>query len=194
MHITVFFASPRGAQSNTRALLDPFLDTWRAQGHTAEEFSLFDLDLKPCLACRGCQTDWTGPACVLHDDMAPLFDAALRSDILLLAAPIHSWSCPAPMKALLDRFVYALNKYYGPRGRGPALLSGKALAVLTTCGYRPENGADLFIEAARRWCKHSGVRYLGALAERHLGYDKPFMDAEKAAHARSFALQLLETR
>lgn len=192
MHMTVLFASPRGAHSNTRALLVPFLETWRAAGHTAEMFSLFDLHIEPCRACRGCQVDWEHPACVLADDMPAIFDAALRSDILLLAAPIHSWFCPAPMKAALDRFVYAMNKYYGPRGRGPSLLSGKSLAILTTCGYRPEKGADLFIEGMRRWCRHTDMRYVDALTERHLGYDHTFMDAEKKNRARAFARSLMQ--
>lgn len=192
MHVTVLFASPRAAHSNTRALLVPFLETWRAAGHTAEVFSLFDLHIEPCRACRGCQMDWEHPACVLADDMPAIFDAVLRSDILLLAAPIHSWFCPAPMKAALDRFVYALNKYYGPRGRGPSLLSGKSLAILTTCGYRPEKGADLFIEGMRRWCRHTDMRYVDALTERHLGYDHTFMDAEKEARARAFARSLMQ--
>ena len=65
MHMTVLFASPRAAHSNTRALLVPFLETWRAAGHTAEVFSLFDLHIEPCRACRGCQMDWEHPACVL---------------------------------------------------------------------------------------------------------------------------------
>ena len=186
------FASPRAAHSNTRALLVPFLETWRAAGHTAEVFSLFDLHIEPCRACRGCQVDWEHPACVLADDMPAIFDAVLCSDILLLAAPIHSWFCPAPMKAALDRFVYAMNKYYGPRGRGPSLLSGKSLAILTTCGYRPEKGADLFIEGMRRWCRHTDMRYVDALTERHLGYDHTFMDAEKEACARAFARSLMQ--
>ena len=53
MHMTVLFASPRAAHSNTHALLVPFLETWRAAGHTAEVFSLFDLHIEPCRACRG---------------------------------------------------------------------------------------------------------------------------------------------
>lgn len=193
MHMTVFFASPRGRHSNTAALLLPFLETWRAAGHTAEVFSLFEMHIEPCSACRGCQQDWERPACVIADDMPAMFDAVLRSDILLLAAPIHSWSCPAPMKAALDRLVYAMDKYYGPRGKGPALLSGRSLAILTTCGYRPERGADLFIEGMHRWCRHTDMRYLGALAERHLGYDRPFMDEEKEARARAFARELMRT-
>lgn len=192
MHLTVLFASPRGRESNTRALLEPFLEEWRGAGHTAQVFSLFDMHIEPCRACRGCQSDWEHPACVVDDDMTAVFDAALGSDILLLAAPIHSWFCPAPMKAALDRLVYAMDKYYGDRGKGPALLAGKGMAVLTTCGYRPEKGADLFTEGMRRWCKHSGMRYLGELAERHTGYGHPFMDGEKESRARAFARKLEE--
>ena len=192
MKCTVLFASPRGEASNTLAVTRPVTDALTQAGWEVERFSLYDMDIQPCRACRGCQMDWEHPACVLADDMPAIFDAALCSDILLLAAPIHSWFCPAPMKAALDRFVYALNKYYGPRGRGPSLLSGKSLAILTTCGYRPEKGADLFIEGMRRWCRHTDMRYVDALTERHLGYDHTFMDAEKEARARAFARALMQ--
>lgn len=191
MHMTVLFASPRGRDSNTLSLLEPLLAEWTAAGHTAQTFSLYDLEIRACRACRGCQQDWTSPACVLQDDMQPIFEDVLRCDILLLAAPIYSWFCPAPMKAALDRLVYAMDKFYGPRGKGPALMQGKALALVTTCGYRPEKGTDLFAEGLRRWCHHTGLRWLGTLAERHMGYDRPFMDEEKAAHAQAFAQELL---
>ena len=42
----------------------------------------------------------------------------------------------------------------------------------------------------RRYCKHSRLRYLGSHAERHLGYDVPFMDGEKEARTRTFAREL----
>ena len=71
-----------------------------------------------------------------------------------------------------------------------ALGAGKAMALLLTCGYRPEQGCDLFEEGMRRYCKHSRLRYLGSHAERHLGYDVPFMDGEKEARTRTFAREL----
>ena len=94
-----------------------------------------------------------------------------------------------PPKALLDRLVYGMDKYYGAE-KGPALWAGKALALLLTCGYRPERGCDLFEEGMRRYCKHAQLRFLGSHAERHLGYDVPFMDAEKEARTRAFAREL----
>ena len=76
---------------------------------------------------------------------------------------IYSWYCTAPVKAALDRLVYAMDKYYGPRGKGPALLAGKPMAAVLNCGYRPEKGTDLFAEGMRRWCRHTGMRWLGSL-------------------------------
>ena len=67
------------------------------------------------------------------------------------------------------------------------------MALLMTCGYRPEKGCDLFEEGMRRYCKHAGLRYLGSHAERHLGYDSVFMDPDKEARTRAFARQLLQT-
>lgn len=60
-----------------------------------------------------------------------------------------------------------------------------------TCGYRPEKGTDLFAEGMRRWCRHTGMRWLGSLEERHMGYGTVFMDGEKASHARAFAQTLM---
>ena len=85
--------------------------------------------------------------------------------------------------------VYGMDKYYGAE-KGPALWAGKALALLLTCGYRPERGCDLFEEGMRRYCKHAQLRFLGSHAERHLGYDIPFMDTEKEARTRAFAREL----
>ena len=72
-----------------------------------------------------------------------------------------------------------------------AILIKKAAALLLTCGYRPEKGCDLFEEGMRRYCKHAGLRYLGSHAERHLGYDTVFMDADKDARTRAFARELM---
>jgi putative NADPH-quinone reductase len=94
------------------------------------------------------------------------------------------------MKAVLDRFVYGMNKYYGDE-KGPALWAGKKIAILATCGYKPEKGADLFEEGVKRYCKHSQLQYIGMLVERDLGYKSSFMTDEKAEHSRLFAQELI---
>ena len=62
---------------------------------------------------------------------------------------------------------------------------------MLTCGYRPEKGTDLFAEGMRRWCRHTGMRWLGSLEERHMGCGTVFMDGEKASRAGAFAQTLM---
>lgn len=52
MKCCVLFGSPRGAESNTRALLNEFLDEWQAAGHTFVTYSLYGEAISPCMACR----------------------------------------------------------------------------------------------------------------------------------------------
>ena len=185
MKASVLMGSPR-KQGNTHAILTPFLDEWEKMGNTAEVFWLYDKKIEGCTACRTCQKDWQGFGCRFKDDMQRIFDSVYAADLILLASPIYSWYCTAPMKATLDRLMYGMNKFYGEE-KGPSLWAGKHVAILTTCGYRPEKGADLFEEGIKRYCKHSGLIYDGMLAERDLGYKTNFMDEEKKERACAFA-------
>lgn len=191
MRVLVLMGSPR-KNGNTAALLEPFCEVLEQGGAEVETVWLYDREILPCLACRGCQQDWSAPNCVRKDDGPVLFEKVLGCDLLVLATPIYAWYCTPPMKALLDRMVYAMNKFYGEE-RGPALWKGKAVALLETCGYPPEKGSDLFEAGMRRYCKHSGLRYLGQHVEHHLGYNTVFMDEDKAARSRAFAETLLHT-
>ena len=189
MQVCVLMGSPR-KNGNTVQLLRPFVDELERGGAGCETIWLCDKDIRFCRACRTCQEDWSGFGCPVQDDMQEIFGRVLACDVLVLATPIYSWYCTPPMKAALDRLVYGMNKYYGSR-KGPSLWEGKCLALIATCGYRPENGADLWEAGMERYVRHSGLRYLGILAERDLGYDRVFMDGEKEADAREFARLVL---
>lgn len=189
MEACILMGSPR-RQGNTAALLDPLVDTLERGGCRCDLIWLYDKSCKPCTACRACQSDWSIFGCGQNDDLQDIFDRVLRCDLLILATPIYSWYCTPPMKAVLDRLVYGMNKYYG-REKGPSLWSGKPLALVATCGYPAETGADLWESGMIRYCKHSQLRYLGMLAQRHKNYQTPFMDEEKAEQARAFAGRLL---
>ena len=189
MNVLILFASPR-PDGNTAQLLRPFTEELTAAGHTVETVSLYDRHIEPCSACRRCQQDWSIFGCRCDDDVQAVFDKILAADLIVLASPIYSWYCTPPMKALLDRLVYGMNKYYGDEA-GPSLWEGKSAALVTTCGYPPEKGADLWEAGMKRYCKHSKLRYLGMLCERHRNYQTAFMDSEKATRAREFARILL---
>ena len=182
--------SPR-KNGNTNQLTDIVARRFMQEaGVSVRDFTLYDMHIEPCLACRACQQDWNRVNCVRDDDMAQVFDAIMESDLLILATPIYSWYCTPPMKAALDRLVYAMNMYYGEK-RGPSLWQGKRVALITTCGYPPEKGADLLEEGSRRYCKHSQLQYEGMLCAHHLGYQTTFMDEDKQRLATAFAEKLL---
>ena len=191
MRCLVLMGSPR-RRGNTNSLVVPFVSELERLGHWAEVIWLYEREIGGCIACRSCQKDWNGFGCALEDDVQAIFDEVLASDMIILATPIYSWSCPAPMKAVLDRLVYGMNKYYGVE-KGPALWGGKQVAIITSCGYRPEHGADLFEESIRRYCKHSQLTYKGMLAERDLGYSQKFESDDKFERAKEFARILTAT-
>ncbi len=188
MNYFILMGSPR-KNGNTTALLKPFLEELTVLNNTHELIWLYDKNISPCVACRVCQKDWSKFGCRFEDDAQEIFDQILACDVLVLATPIYSWYCTPPMKALLDRMVYGMNKYYGDK-KGPSLWAGKKVSIITTCGYRPEKGSDLFQTGIERYCKHSQLKFIGALSERDLGYQYSFMDDEKERHARLFARNL----
>ena len=189
--ITIFRGSPR-KQGNTNALTDAVAGRLREAGCRVREFELYDMHIEPCLACRKCQEDWSEINCVQKDDMQQIFDAIADSELLILATPIYSWYCTPPMKAMLDRLVYAMNMYYDDSDeRGPSLWKGKKVALIATSGYPAGKGPDLLEEGIRRYCKHSQLEYTSMLWGRHDGYTVDFMDEEKQKQAEAFADRLL---
>lgn len=186
--VCVLKASPR-KQGNTYSLTEVVTTQLRAEGCEVTEFDLYSMNIKPCMACRVCQEDWNRAYCIQNDDMDKVIEAVSQSDLIILASPIYSWYCTPPLKAALDRLVYAMNMYYGDEW-GPSLWKGKSMAIITTCGYPVEKGADLFEEGMKRYAKHSKLNYLGMLCERHASYKDKFVDDEKEQHAKDFADKL----
>ncbi|MGI6736911.1 MAG: flavodoxin family protein [Anaerovoracaceae bacterium] len=190
MKICALKGSPR-KEGNTNAVLQPFLQECRRLGHDTEEFELYEKEIHGCVACRTCQQTRTEFGCVFADDAVELFDAVRESDLIVLATPIYAWYCTPPMKALLDRFIYGFCKFYGEPPK-TTLWEGKKMALVVTCGYPPEKGADLFAEGMKRYCRHAHLQYQGMLAEHDPGYHAVFLDDDKIGRAVQFADRLLQ--
>ena len=145
---------------NTSQLLTAFLEEWEKAGEHCEPIWLYDKTIQPCRACRSCQKNWSVFGCAIRDDLQTIFEKILACDLLLLATPIYSWYCTPPMKAVLDRLVYGMNKFYGEE-KGPALWAGKESGSADPLAdIHREKGADLWEEGIRRYCKHSHLQYL----------------------------------
>ena len=188
MKTCILMASPR-KQGNTAALMEGFCSELKRMNEEFTYHYLYDMEIDGCIACRRCQQDWSGFNCFKNDDMQQIAEDILDSDIILFATPIYSWYCTPPLKAVMDRLVYGMNKYYGET-KGPAIWAGKRLAAVTTCGYPPEKGSDIFEEGLERYCRHSCLEFAGMITEHHKGYNTVFMDSQKAEHIKEFVQKL----
>ncbi len=185
MRICILFGSLRN-NSNTALLLQPFMDELKGLGTEVDILTIKDMHIEPCTACWTCQNVFEGPGCPKNDDMNKIYESVLKSDCIIFASPIYSWYCTPPMKAVMDRLVYGMNKYYGDT-EGPCLWEGKKCALVTTCGYEIEAGAGVFEEGLRRYCKHSNLHYLGKLAARDIDGKSYFKSETVVNSARDFA-------
>ena len=190
MKVCVIYGSPR-KNGNTATLLKPFLEELTKAGAWVAFHDVYESDIAGCRVCLECQKDKSRPYCAIEDDMQTILTSAAKADLIVLAAPVYCFGLPGPVKTVLDRLVYPFCKYYGDDPHGPALLRGKRLVFVTTCGYPVDKGADLCDESLRRLAKHMQIDYAGMLAERHRNLKEPFMDEAKEAHARAFAKSLL---
>lgn len=155
-------------------------------GEEVQVIPLYNRTVNPCLGCMACQDCLDRLGCVQEDDLEEIVRAMEDSDVIVLATPIYSFFCTAPMKALLDRAIYAGVKNYG-RKKGNSLLKGRRVVSIATCGYPPEKGADLWEEGVKRWCRHGGLKYMGMFCRRDWGKREPFMNEEREQAVRDFA-------
>ena len=80
LNVCILMGSPR-KQGNTAALLDPFCEELERGGAEVEIHWLYDMEIRPCLACRACQRDWSVFGCSQKDDAQLLFDHLLAADL-----------------------------------------------------------------------------------------------------------------
>ncbi len=190
MNILILHSSPR-KHGNTAALVDIFINETESKGAVTKLLHLYEMNILPCYACMECQKDWTKPNCIKNDDMKVVFSEVEKADLIIFASPIYSCFCTSPLKAAMDRMVYAFNKYYGDKW-GPSLWKGKMVGIITTCGYPIEVGTGLWEEGVKRYCKHSQLEYVGMTAQRQKSYKEPFMTDEIEEQTRSFAAKIIE--
>ena len=99
MNVLAISSSPRKG-GNSDVLCDEFLRGAAEQGHETEKIRLAEKKIAPCLACYGCLDSHT---CVRADDMADVFEALKKADVIVLASPVYFYSVCGQMKIMIDR-------------------------------------------------------------------------------------------
>jgi multimeric flavodoxin WrbA len=154
MKVVALLGSPR-PEGNSAVLAQTFLDACRAQGAGVETYLLNKMHYQGCQACMGCKTK--AEACILKDDMTPVYEAIRQADVVLLASPIYFGDLSGQLKAAYDRFYAYLDPNFASR-----LPGGKqAVFVLTQGNPDPEQFQDVF----RRYDTFMGWLNFG---QRHL--------------------------
>jgi multimeric flavodoxin WrbA len=78
--------------------------------HTVAVLDLRQLDLKGCSGCWGCWVKTPGQ-CVKRDDSAKVCQAAINTDLLLLASPVTMGFTTALLKRALDQMIALVHPY-----------------------------------------------------------------------------------
>jgi|SRR5690554_386572 len=104
MRVTVFNGSPRGRESNSHRIVEPFLAGAREGGAEVAEFFLIE---KRIAYCRGCFSCWgkTPGVCVIKDDMEELIDLFLNSDYAGMVTPVYGMLMTALLKNFNERLL-----------------------------------------------------------------------------------------
>ena len=97
--ILTFMGSPRHG-GNTDILLGELIEAAMIHGADVEKVNLYDIDITPCIECRGCNK--TG-VCILDDDMANLYVRLEEADVIVVASPIFFYNITSRTQALVER-------------------------------------------------------------------------------------------
>ena len=122
--ILILKGSPR-ENGNSSVLADQVAAGARAVGAQVESVWLQGLDIQPCSACEGC--GGPGGACVVEDDMQPLYPKLAAADVIVLASPVYWFTYSAQLKLCIDR-------WYGFQGDRWMQVRKKQYALVLTYG------------------------------------------------------------
>lgn len=102
MKILVLNGSPKREKSDTLHITRAFLEGMaQVMEQDVKIIHIIDKHIEYCTGCFSCMRN--GGTCIHHDDMRPILDEILSSDLLIWSFPLYCYGMPAPLKALLDR-------------------------------------------------------------------------------------------
>jgi multimeric flavodoxin WrbA len=120
--VLILKGSPR-EKGNSAILADRAAEGALEAGAEVESIYLHGLDIRACDACELCAEG----ACVIEDDMQPLYPKLEAAGAILLASPIYWFTYSAQLKLCIDR-------WYGFQGHRWKEVRGKQFGMILTYG------------------------------------------------------------
>ncbi|MBR4636743.1 MAG: flavodoxin family protein [Clostridia bacterium] len=153
MKILVLNGSPKRDKSDTMHITRAFLDGMNAAApQETEIIDVIDKHIEYCTGCFACMRN--GGACIHDDDMRPILEKILESDLLILSFPLYCYGMPAPLKAVIDRVLplssMAMTKV-GDRYEHVGQADFSRLRYLMICGCGFPNSRHNFEPAAAQF-------------------------------------------
>ena len=146
--ILTVLGSPHDRKSNTRALVDDFVDELAEAGLPLEHrvISLGRKKVNPCRGCWNCTKDRPCPVS-RTDDLEEIKAAMIDCDFLIIASPVYTNQISAQTKALFDRLFTWCHIF-------PLL--GKPALSATTTGNEGHGEVGRYLEKMlATWGAHS---------------------------------------
>jgi multimeric flavodoxin WrbA len=146
MKIVCVMGSPR-KDGNSARIAQVFLNESEKIGASTQVFFLNNLVFKGCQACMKCKTGVE--KCVVNDGLAPVLEAVMSADILVMASPIYYGQVSGQLKCFIDRTFSFLKPDYMANEKPSRLEPGKkCLFVITQGDPNPEMYANVYTEYA----------------------------------------------
>lgn len=137
MNIIALLGSPR-PEGNSAVLAQAFLAVCQDRGAKVTTHFLNTMKYKGCQACMGCKTK--AEACILKDDLTPVYEAIKEADVLVIASPVYFGDLSSQLKGAFDRFYAYFDPNYVTR-----LPAGKQSVFILTQGHPDEEQfGDIF--------------------------------------------------
>lgn len=106
----ILFVNGSDSDSGINSYIRSAIDSLAANGHSAKELILRDMQYSPCRGCFNCWVKTPG-LCVYKDDGDTICREFITSDIVVLASPIIMGYPSALAKNALDRIIPLLHPY-----------------------------------------------------------------------------------
>lgn len=109
MKIVAINGSPR-KKWNTATVLEKYIDGAQSvePGTDTSLINLYDLKYTGCISCFQCKL-LNGPSygkCIVKDDLKPVLEEALHTDILVFGSPIYFSDVTGMMRSFLERLYF----------------------------------------------------------------------------------------
>ena len=180
MKITAFNGAMRGRKSITHLMVETFLEGAAEAGAEVENVVLVEKKIRRCIGCLQCWLKTPG-VCVQKDDMAPLLETYLASDIIVMASPVYVDNVTGLTKDFMDRLIPITDPHFELDGKGETCHVKKhdhypGIVGMSNCGYPEQSAFDVIRLLFPRIARNMNAEYIAGIYRGGggiLGLDEP---------------------